>query len=386
MDAVSQEYAERGRLRILQLTAPAEFGGLETVVAQLSAGLVSRGYAMCVGCVLDDSIDPGSHPLVRVLDTSGVPVKVIQVRRRAYGRERAAIGSLIAEFEPTVIHTHGYRSDVIGGRAALEERVPRVATAHGFTHGGWKNLVYEYLQRRSYRNAEAIIAVSRPLAARLSEDGSVAPRVHVIRNALSRRRDRPGRTAARARLGIETDGFVVGWLGRMGEEKGPDVVVRAMADPRAAELNLCMVGDGPLRTRLESDSVSSPGARVHWPGAIPDAGRLIAAFDVVVLSSRTEGTPMVLLEAMDAGVPMVATRVGGIPDMVNGDEALLVAPDEPEALLTAVLEVANDRVAALSRSARAEERLATQYDLKTWLDAHESVYRSVAADAAGGET
>jgi glycosyltransferase involved in cell wall biosynthesis len=136
---------------------------------------------------------------------------------------------------------------------------------------------------------------------------------------------------------------------------------------------------------LEIASEPEQGAQIIWRGAIPDAGRLLRAFDVVVLSSRTEGTPMVLLEAMDAGVPVVTTRVGGIPDMVGPDEVLLVDPDDPEALLTAILDATSNKEAAVVRAEQARQRLESQFDPATWLKAHEDLYRSVCSKSSGAQ-
>jgi glycosyltransferase involved in cell wall biosynthesis len=246
MITARHESDESGGLRVLQLTAPAEFGGLETVVRELSAGLVQRGHVVCVGCVLDESVQPASHPLVRELESCGVSVEVIQVPPRAYRQEKAQISELIRRFDADVVHTHGYHCDVIGGKAARDLGVARVATVHGFTGGGWKNRAYEVLQRRSYRKADAVIAVSRLLADRLSADRIVASHLRVIRNALARRVDWPTREDSRDELGIEGSRVIVGWVGRLSLEKGPDIIVRSMADARAADLTLCMVGDGPL--------------------------------------------------------------------------------------------------------------------------------------------
>ncbi|MFW6040030.1 MAG: glycosyltransferase, partial [Gemmatimonadota bacterium] len=275
--------------------------------------------------------------------------------------------------------------DVVGARAARLAGVPRVATAHGFTGGGWKNRIYEMLQRRSYRSTRAVIAVSRALADRLERDAAVAPVVHYLQNAWVRRSDRLPRDRARRALGLDIDGFVVGWVGRMSHEKGSDVVVEALRHPSASDLTLCMVGDGPRRDKLRSSGTENDagGASIVWPGAVPDAGRLFAAFDVFVLSSRTEGTPMVLFEAMDATVPIVATRVGGVPDVVDSAEALLVDPDDPVALREAILSVRMQPEAARHRAEHAKARLATEFGPQAWLDAHEELYRDVMAGAPG---
>ena len=112
-------------------------------------------------------------------------------------------------------------------------------------------------------------------------------------------------------------------------------------------------------------------------GQIADAARLIPAFDVLVLSSRTEGTPIVLFEAMAARVPVVATAVGGVPDVVGEREALLVPPDRPDALARAIASVREDPGSARARAAAAATRLATEYAVGPWVERYAAVYRGV---------
>jgi glycosyltransferase involved in cell wall biosynthesis len=128
---------------------------------------------------------------------------------------------------------------------------------------------------------------------------------------------------------------------------------------------------------------------VRWHGTVPDAGRHFAAFDVFVLSSRTEGTPIVLFEAMAAGVPIVATRVGGVPDVVSTTEAALVAPDDPFALAVAIRAAYCDPAAGRERAERARARLHRDFTTPPWLERYVAIYRLVsravsAASAAAG--
>lgn len=372
-----------GSLRIVQLTVPGRFGGLETVVRQLSTGLHRRGHDVRVLCRLDPDVDPDEHPLLQALTRSGVDVRAFSLPHRAYVAECREIASHLRAFGPDVVHTHGYHADVIGALAARAASVPRVATAHGFTGGGWKNRLFEAFQRRSYRSAAAVIAVSEPLAERLSRRTRISHRVTCVPNAWARSTNRPDRETARRALGLSSDAVVVGWVGRMTREKGPDVAVAALSDPEAAHLTLCMVGEGPMRAALSGRAAAGPGARLVWAGAVPDAGRLFSAFDALLLSSRAEGTPMVLLEAMDAGVPIVATSVGGVPNVLGPAEAALVPSEDPAALRAALLATLADDEMARQRAVRAAARLEEEFGADSWLGAHEAIYRHAAGRDTG---
>jgi glycosyltransferase involved in cell wall biosynthesis len=264
-----------------------------------------------------------------------------------------------------VVHTHGYRTDVIDASAARRSKLPTVTTVHGFTGvGGWRGRVYEYLQRRAFRRFDAVVAVSRPLVTLLRNAGVSADRVHMIPNAYA-----PGefiaRDDARRSLGLG-DGFIAGWIGRLSQEKAPDVFVAAL-DLVDGAIAGAIIGSGREAPR------HSP--RVILLGQIADAARMMKAFDVLVLSSRTEGTPMVLFEAMAAQVPVVATAVGGIPDVVSDNEALLVPPERPDALARAIEAVRDDPAAARTRAEAAAKRLSTEYAVGPWVERYAAVYR-----------
>jgi glycosyltransferase involved in cell wall biosynthesis len=265
----------------------------------------------------------------------------------------------------------------VDGRAALSRGVPRVATVHGFTANGWKNRVYEWMQRRTYRSFSGVVAVSRGQLPLLLEAGTAEDRVRVIPNAWTEECALLGRNEARAELGLEDDAFVVGWVGRFGREKGPDVLLDAVPYLDAGAV-VSMIGDGSMSAALREQAARVGCAeRLRWHGSRDRAGRLFRAFDVLVLSSRTEGTPMVLFEAMAAEVPIVATAVGGVPDVVGVGEAVLVPSEDPVALARAIAEVRRDQVNARVRAAAALRRLHSAYALTPWLESYEAIYRAV---------
>jgi glycosyltransferase involved in cell wall biosynthesis len=374
---VARDSAERG-IRVLHILAPAAFGGLERVVRDLSIGQQARGHQVRALVILDLG-EEDRHPLVAELRAGGVEVDAVGVAPRAYRVERMAVRNAIAEFRPRVVHTHGARVDVLDAPVARHARVPTVATVHGFTGGGWKNRFYEYLQRRSFRRSDAVVAVSAPMAVELAASGVTKERLHTVPNAWAGGDPPMDRSLARAALHLSgVGGPVIGWVGRLTEEKGADVFIEALARLGGLGVTGVIVGDGPDRARLEALAVRlCGGGRVRWPGVVRPADRVLSAFDVFVLSSRTEGTPMVLFEAIAAGIPVVATAVGGIPGIVGSAEAELVPSENPDALAAAIRGTLADPTSAQSRAGAAQSRLTSHFGLAQWLDRYDEIYRRV---------
>jgi glycosyltransferase involved in cell wall biosynthesis len=325
-------------------------------------------------------VDPGEadHPIVAPLTNAGVEVRVLEVPARAYLRERAVMRELCGSIRPDVVHTHGYRPDLVDGSVARSLGIATVATVHGFIRGSWKGRVYEWLQRWSYRRFDAVAAVSRPQVAELAAAGVPPGRIHHLPNAWAVHAPPLPAAEARARLGVPEGVFHVGWVGRLGREKGADVLLDALALVPDLPVVASIVGAGreeaALRAQAEALGVAH---RVRWHGLIAEAGPLFSAFDAFVLSSRTEGTPIALFEAMEAGAPVVATSVGGVPDVVSPAEALLVPPEDPARLAEALRAVRGDPAAAAARARAAATRLREVFGADPWLDRYEEIYRQV---------
>jgi len=361
-------------IRVLHVVAPARLGGLERIVTMLAAGQRKRGVHVAAVLTPGDAPD---HPFIARLQALDIPVTPLVVGARNYLREYRSLGSLARRFRPGVIHTHGFRADVIAGAVARAHRIATVSTVHGFTGSGRYTGVYERVQCIALRRADAVIAVSRPLVDRLSRAGVPSERIHCLPNGFEPPEQILARSVARQELGIPTNAIVAGWVGRLSREKGADVMLDAIAECDPI-WRLSMVGDGPERDRLrEQGEKLGIGHRVTWHGAVEDAGSLIGAFDAFVLSSRTEGTPIALFEAMYAGIPVVATRVGGVPDVVTSAHALLVPPEHPRMIAQALEEIARGRSAATQRSALARERLLHSFGAAPWLAAVDAIYDDV---------
>ncbi len=362
------------RPSVVHLTAPAPFGGLESVVLTLAAGQARAGHEVTV--IGTFTTPPDGQPFwdaAAALD--GVRAVPLVFSPRRYLAEHRAIARTLEEVPSDVIHSHGYRADAmaasLGGRLGLKT----VSTVHGFSGQGLKNSLYEWLQTRLLGRFDGVVAVSRAIEAELRENGVPPAVLTTLPNAWAPTGRPLSRSQARSELGLPDNQPIIGWVGRMSPEKAPDVALEAFAGVTVPESRLVFIGDGPERSALEAVSRRLGIAnRVHWAGVVPGAGRLLPAFDVLCLSSWTEGTPIVLLEAMAAQVPIVTTAVGGIPDVVSGKEALLVDAGNRESLARAMSFAILDPEGAQARATAARARVECDYDPKPWVERYARVY------------
>lgn len=327
-------------------------------------------------------VTPGArdHPFLTPLREADVAVHPIEVRLRSVLAERRAVRELCTSLRPDVVHTHGYRPDIMDGGVARRLGIPTVSTEHGMSKMGGRTRVYEWLQLRSLRRYQAVAAVSEPIAETLRREGVARERIRVIPNAWAAHVDYLDRASARAELGLPADGLVLGFLGRLITAKGGDLLLDALERLGERAPLAALIGDGSERAALERRA-RERRLNVRFLGEHDDGARFLPAFDGFALPSRTEGTPIVLFEAMAAGVPVIASRVGGVPDVL-GDTAWLVAPEDPEALAAALGEWLEDPARAAARADAARARLAERYALAPWLDAYEALYRSLRESAA----
>jgi glycosyltransferase involved in cell wall biosynthesis len=298
------------------------------------------------------------------------------------------VGRLLDQFQPDVLHTHGYRADLLHGWRARQLGVATVTTVHGKSQMGRVSNLLEWVHERSLNRSDAVVSVSAPLADSLRRVGVSPDRIHAVPNALVQT-DPPLLPAeARRLLGLPRSGFVIGWVGRLVSVKGCDVFIRALSHMADLDWTAVVIGDGPERTNVERLAQQLDiGSKVLFLGEVSDAGRCFSAFDLFVLSSRSEGTPMTLLEAMAAECPVVAAAVGGVPDVMRAPhEGWLVPPDDPTALAEEILCALRQPIGRRARAARALQRTAADYSPDTWIRRHEHVYRTAIAVRAGAQT
>lgn len=357
------------RLRILLVCDSLDIGGAERHVVNLAIALRKLGHSVTIACSREGV-------LAAQVRAAGIEVRCLLdgiVKRRLDRRYTSMLRQLILQTSPDVVHAHLHAS-IVAASCAIDGTTPSfVITEH--SEAIWRNSAAWSEALSAYARADAILTVSARIADRLVATAAVdASTLHVVRNTLhcvpsvppSKRRARPG-------------GDVVGVVARLLPEKGVDVFLRAAAQIARAlpQTRFVVVGGGPERSRLlELTDSLGLRSRVRFLGARDEATSVIRDLDVLCVPSRSEGTPLVVLEAMAAGTPIVATAAGGIPEQVcHGREALLVAPEDEAALAAAVLRLLERPRLAQRLAAAARRRVIIEFAPERMVAMVEDVYR-----------
>ena len=355
---------------VVYLIAPAESGGAEAVVIALARARLSAGRRVHV-----ITLGAGDeHPFVRTARADGIPLTQLGAGHRKYRQQVDEIATELKQLGASLLHTHIYHADVVGYFAARRVGIPVVSTVHGITGTGLKNWLYIWVDFHILRRFDAVACVSEPLRERLLSSGIKRDRLRLVPNGFETHQPLE-RDEARRQLGLEADSRVIGWIGRLSEEKGPDLLVDAIAPIVGDGVEAVVIGDGPEREATEA-RVRSAGKAEHirLVGAIPGAASYLSALDVLVLSSRTEANPMVMLEAMAAEVPVVSFAVGGIPDVLSNDSGWVVPSMDPADLGAAIRHALGDRDEAIRRAENAKEIHRVGYSFATWLANLDELY------------
>jgi glycosyltransferase involved in cell wall biosynthesis len=367
-----------------------EFGGAERVTLTFLKNVDRARYRISLAALVRPWEQDSA--LLRELEQDGYPITRVPVARRPRSEGRdvfrllscfRAVHAFLKSGDFDLVHTHGYFADIMGIPAARLLGLPHVATCHGFIANDRKLRFYNRLDRLALRFSSRIIAVSSEIRRALIADGLGEERVCAIRNAVEfAAGNGPSTTAratGRAAFGLDARDFVIGFIGRLSREKGIHHLVEACGALKAAgvPLKLLIVGEGPQRQELALKAAREGLEReVVFAGFRNDVGNVLPVLDAFVLPSLTEGTPMALLEAMAAGLPVVASAVGGVPDVVEPNvNGLLVSPGSAEAIAQAVLRLHRDPLLRRMLSAEAAQTVRERYDVKDWTRRLEREYR-----------
>ena len=348
-------------------------GGQERVALDLAAAQRARGHRVIAvslapppeGALADEFRAVGAE----VIDVpKGPGTDLTLVPRLAWALRRRKV---------EVVHSHNPLPLIYGAPAARLIGAVAIHTKHGVNPG---SRGHRLLRRQAARLVSAFVAVSTVTAQQAREQRDCEERqLVVIPNGIRLERFAPdavARAAVRAELGIGADAMVVGTVGRIDEYKNQTLLLAAIAPRLGPDVHVVFVGDGPTRAALEAAVAALPGARfAHVLGRRMDVARLLPAFDVFALSSKSEGLPLVVPEAMAAGLPVVTTAVGGLPTVIDdGETGYLTAVDE-RAFAAALAKLLDDPAAARAMGLRARAVALGRYSAERMCDDYLALYQ-----------
>jgi glycosyltransferase involved in cell wall biosynthesis len=385
-------------LKVLHIIDSGGLYGAEMVLLNLVAEQIKQGFEPVIASIGEKHI--AEKPIEAEAAKRGFNVKKFRMLPGPNFIGMLAVLRYAQKEHFDLLHSHGYKGNVLLGlMPKYIRRIPLVATLHGYTstNGFSKNKVYEWMDYHSHRFIDAVVLVHKGMLSNPKLGNRKNVTYHVINNGIpidppshpppfslsvpSAPSSSPSQLLDKTITSFCQKGYTIGSIGRLSKEKGYNYLIEAVSllIKQKLDIRLIIIGEGDQRGALESQvSELGLGDRVFLPGYREDARIYLACFNVFVLPSLTEGLPITLLEAMQARVPVVATEVGGIPEVLdNGRAGLLVQACEPHGLSEAIRVVYNDKKLLMELTNVAVERMATHYSSRAMANGYFSVYEKV---------
>jgi glycosyltransferase involved in cell wall biosynthesis len=357
------------------------WGGAEMLLTDLAVAAGLANVDLTVAYLREVDGSPAAGPLRR----AGIEPVLVPMTLLYDPRGFLRVRRHLARVRPDVVHTHLDYADLLGGPAARSLGIPSVATLHVMewdTRGreGIRAAMTALARRRAARRLVAVSDAARD--AYLARGWDRPDRVVTVPNGVARMAQPGAGPAIRAELGLGPDDVVAAMVTVLRPGKGHDVAAAALAAlrPQHPRLRLLVLGDGPDRAAIER-ALAPLGDAAVMAGHRDDVMRVLDAVDVLVHPTRADAFPTALLEAMAAGVPIVATAIGGIPEIVeHGRTGLLVpAPPQPADVAAALGTLVGDPGQRAALAAAGRDRFAARFAVEPWARRLRAVYDDVLA-------
>lgn len=373
----------KSQTKILYLITQSDSGGAQKYVYDLSANF-SQKYNIIVasGESAFNRRDKQGYKseMAQKLDDRGIKYKYIPHLKRAIlpWRDFLAfwqIVKLIKSEKPNIIHLNSSKISILGSLAARWCKTPKVIyTVHGWVFNeelpAWKKAFYKTLEKFTAKFKNQIICLSEfDKQTAIKQKIVPAEKISVIYNGIAPIKFLP-RDEARKKLKIHDGTILVGTIANLYKTKGLNYLIEAMNQVSGTRRQVLIIGDGPEKNNLESSN-----DKITLAGNIPNAASLLSAFDIYVCSSIKEGLPYTILEAMKAGLPIISTDVGAIPEIItDGKNGLLVEPKKPEQLVEKIKYLIDNTDIAKKLGEQAKKDVAEKFSLERMLKETEKIY------------
>jgi glycosyltransferase involved in cell wall biosynthesis len=369
-------------MRVLHLISSGGMYGAEAVILNLSSAMKALpGHQSILG-VFANSIQPNLQLHETAVNT-GIESHIIPCSGQLDLRVPKKIRSLAQTTQADLIHAHGYKADVYAWLAFRGAATPLVSTCHTWYDNDLALRLYGALDRFTLRRFDAVVAVSDDVRARLLHAGVAPQKIALIRNGIDLRPFAAAPSQRAARRSSSTP-LTIGLVGRLSPEKGVDIFLRAAEEiaQRRPGTKFVVAGDGPDRASLEQLIAQlNLSGTASLLGRTSDMPAFYSSIDILVSASRQEGLPIALLEGLAGGLPLVATSVGAVPQIVqNGRTGLLVQAGDPHALAEAICTLTDDVTLRNALGQAAQQRIADEFSATRMTSDYLAIYRTLLAE------
>lgn len=382
MDADGAMMSAQAPVRVLDLRDTYEIGGPGKTILETFRYIDRQLFELHLAVFVADG-ESGDTPFTREAHRYGMPVHHIRGAGRYDPRMIRHTARLCRDLGIHIVHAHEVKSDVIAILAGILHSVPSVTTMHGWIGNSRRQRGLVALDKLVARRFDRVIAVSSRIRQQLMASGVPAAKVRLVHNAIVLERyQRTGRRGLVAALtGREIAGPVLVSIGRLSQEKGHSDLLLAV-DRLARDghrVSVVLAGEGQERPRLaHMIHERGLGEQAFLVGHVESPGALLEEADLMVLPSHTEGLPNAALEALAMGVPVLATDVGGTPEVITDrHNGRLVAAHAPDALANAIVEFLDDRDGWRGMAERGRADVIARFDFRTRTRSIEALYREM---------
>ena len=370
-------------MRVVHIIKVTRISGAERHLLLLLAGLIQRGVDARL-VILVERDQPMDHMLTAARD-SEIPITRLFIRRDYDLALLWKLRALLRDQKPDLVHTHLIHADLFGYFAARAAGIRHVVSSRHNDDQFRYRPRWRKLHRRLWRWTSGGIAISESIRRFAIEvEGAPAEKITVVQYGIdfawpSDDAIASARQTLRAKLGLDSDALLLGMVCRLVEQKGIPYALEAMRRIRAQfpQAHLVIAGDGEKAEELRRlASALGMADRVHWLGWRSDAADLMAAFDLLLAPSLWEGFGLVLLEAMARRVPVIASRVGAIPEViVHGESGILIEPRDVAALAQAMARLLDDRALRKYMGLLGAARLEERFSIRRMVEGTIAVYQ-----------
>jgi glycosyltransferase involved in cell wall biosynthesis len=373
-------------IHVLHIIDSGGMYGAEMMLLNLASEQQRMGLRTCIASIGERHV--GVKAIEQRAEEQGIAVQSFRMRSGPNWVGAAAVLRFARRNRFDLLHSHGYKANILFGLPPARWRgLPLVTTVHGYTsvsRGWYKMGFYEWLDRRVLPRMDAVVLVNRGMLGHPRLASLDRRRFHVIDNGIAERLPKHPILLDGSLASFCDHPFVIGAIGRLSDEKGFHILIDAMAQVLGFGLpaRLVLIGDGRCRTDL-TRQIRTLGIEDHvrMTGFLYHAASYIPLFRVLAMPSLTEGLPITLLEAMRAGVPVVASRVGGIPQVIIHNQCgLLSDPEDAVHLAENIKRLHEDGELYHRLAINAQERFLRKYTSGRMASRYLSLYSQVLDD------